>query len=173
MVFLLRFLTLILSSALIEVILANSIPNRQKREHDERRLAKQQNKVYLPKELAMNLFFPASVLSAIGVLLILFPQICESVGFDYPITLFIVWIPLILSMIICSRLFVKINYNEEIFEYTNAFGHRKTFRYEDIRNIIEKNGFVTMITENKKLRFGKGLYGADQFIAYLKKRISI
>ena len=98
MVFLLRFLTLILSSALIEVILANSIPNRQKREHDERRLAKQQNKVYLPKELAMNLFFPASVLSAIGVLLILFPQICESVGFDYPITLFIAWIPLLLKI---------------------------------------------------------------------------
>ena len=43
MVFLLRFLTLILSSALIEVILANSIPNRQKREHDERRLTKQES----------------------------------------------------------------------------------------------------------------------------------
>lgn len=171
MVFLLQFFTMILISMVIEIIVVNNLPKWQKKEHDERQLARQRHEVYLPKTLANNVIFPASLLSAIGILLILFPQICESIGFDYRITLLIVWVLVILNFIVCARFFVKIKYDDEKIEYTNAFGYKKTFRYEDIHNIIEKNGFIRIIIENKTIRFGKGLYGADRFIAYLKERL--
>lgn len=171
MVFLLQFFTMILISMVIEIIVVNNLPKWQKKEYDERQLARQRHEVYLPKTLANNVIFPASLLSAIGILLILFPQICESIGFDYRITLLIVWVLLILNFIVCARFFVKIKYDDEKIEYTNAFGYKKTFRYEDIHNIIEKNGFIRIIIENKTIRFGKGLYGADRFIAYLKERL--
>jgi hypothetical protein len=172
MVLFLQLLTTLLISVTIEIVVANNLPKWQKTEHDERQLARQQHEVYLPKAMSTNLFFLASILSAIGILLVLFPQICESVGFDYQTTLIIVWVPIILGLVVYSCFFVKIKYNEEAFEYTNAFGYRKTFRYEDIHDVIEKNGFIIIMTEKKKIRFGKGLYGADRFTAYLKKRIS-
>jgi hypothetical protein len=172
MVLFLQLLTTLLISVTIEIIVVKNLPKWQKTEHEECQRAKQQHEVYFPKMLTNYGVFLASVLSAIGILLVLFPQICESVGFDYQTTLIIVWVPIILGLVVYSCFFVKIKYNEEAFEYTNAFGYRKTFRYEDIHDVIEKNGFVTIMTEKKKIRFGKGLYGADRFTAYLKKRIS-
>ena len=172
MVLFLQLITTLLISVIIEIIVVKNLPKWQKTEHEECQRAKQQHEVYFPKMLTNYGVFLASVLSAIGILLVLFPQICTSIGFDYKITLLVIWMPIVLYIIVCSRMFVKIKYDTDSFEYINAFGYKRTFRYEDIHDVIEKNGFVTIMTEKKKIRFGKGLYGADRFTAYLKKRIS-
>ena len=108
--------------------------------------------------------------ASIGILLVLFPQICGWYGFDYKITLLVWWIPLLLDIVLFSRFLVEFKYDEEGFEYKNSFGFTRFFRYEDIAEVIERKRTVRIITASKKIRFGKGLCGADRFLAYLKEK---
>ena len=87
MVLFLQLITTLLISVIIEIIVVKNLPKWQKTEHEECQRAKQQHEVYFPKMLTNYGVFLASVLSAIGILLVLFPQICTSIGFDYKITL--------------------------------------------------------------------------------------
>ena len=107
---------------------------------------------------------------AIGLLLVIFPQICDWFEFDYKTTLLVWWIPLTLDIIVLFPLLVKFEYDEEKFEYTNAFGFTRIFQYEDIVEVIEKKSSVRIITTSKKIRLGRGFCGAEPFTAYLKEK---
>ena len=75
-----------------------------------------------------------------------------------------------LDIIVLFPLLVKFEYDEEKFEYTNAFGFTRIFQYEDIVEVIEKKSSVRIITTSKKIRLGRGFCGAEPFTAYLKEK---
>ena len=167
---LLRIIAVILISILVEVIVANNIPKWRKKEHDEKRKANKAKEVYLSEMLTK----PGTVLMVfvvvVGILLVIFPQFCEWVEFDYTTTIVVYWIPITLDLIIYVPLLLRLKYDEEKVKYTNAFGFTRSFRYEDIVEVVETKGFVKIVTANQKIRFGKGLCGAETFIDYLKEK---
>ena len=107
----------------------------------------------------------------IGVLLVIFPQISAWLGFDFKITLLVLWIPLIFDIMVLMPLFGKFNYSEEEFEYTNVFGFTRIFQYKDILKLIETKRRVKIVTANKKICVWKGFCGAEAFIDFLKEKI--
>ena len=165
-----QILTRILISILVEVLITKNASKWRKKEYDEKRAASQEKQVYLPKMLTKQVNVLMTFVVVVGILLVIFPQICEWLEFDYKTALLVWWIPLTLDLIIYVPVLVKFEYDQEKFEYTNAFGFTRVFRYEDVVKVIETKCFVRIITKNKQIRFGKGLCGAESFIDHLKER---
>ena len=105
-----------------------------------------------------------------GLLLIMFPQICDFLGWNYKITLLVFWIPLIFNMIVISSMWMKIEYGEAGFEHTNAFGLTRVFQYDEVIEIIDKGRNVRIITARKNILLFNSFSGVRSFAAYIKEK---
>ena len=96
-----------LLEALITLViegLAEIIPVKGKsgpdKDTQEAEKAISQKKVHMSKRLILFLVPSLIIMFVMGVLLILFPEICDSIGFDYKLTLLALWIPSIMNAVV-------------------------------------------------------------------------
>lgn len=162
--------TTILISVLVEIVVANNLPKWRKKEQDEKRAAIEEQKVFFTRIMIKQITVIIAVLIVCGLLFVLFPWLLDWVEVDYKIVLLVYWGYVFLMLMLNLPKLVKYEYNEECFKRINAFGFIRCFRYEDVVEVIETKTAYKIITKTKKLRFGRGLCGADNFIIYLQKK---
>lgn len=162
--------TTILISVLVEIVVANNLPKWRKKEKDEQRVAIEEKRVFFTRIMIKQITVIIAVLIICGLLFVLFPWLLDWVEVDYKIVLIVYWGYVFLMLMLNLPKLVKYEYNEEGFKRTNAFGFIRCFRYEDVVEVIETKKAYKIITKTKKLRFGRGLCGADNFIIYLQKK---
>lgn len=171
MEFLLQAFTTILISVLVEIVVVNNLPKWRKKEQDEKQSAIAEKKVCLSGMLRKQWTALMLILAACGILFTLFPSwLLDWIGIDHKIVLLIFWGYVFLMLMLNLPKLVKYEYNEDGFKRTNAFGFIRCFRYEDVVEVIETKKAYKIITKTQKLRFGRGLCGADNFIIYLQKK---
>ena len=166
--------TTILISVLVEIVVVNNLPKWRKKEQDEKQSAIAEKKVCLSGMLRKQWTALMLVLIACGILFTLFPSwLLNWIGIDHKIVLLIFWGYALFLIIINLPKLTKYEYDEHSFKRINAFGFSKTFQYEDVVEVIETKTAYKIITKIKKIRFGRGLCGADNFIIYLKKKCNL
>ncbi len=164
-----KVVTAILLSISLEIVLAKLAKDFAEKESKGDKQAIDSSVVCLNKRLSTIFITMSIVLSVVGLALVIFPQICDIIEFDYIVTLSIWWVMLLFDNIILVRLLVRVKYYETFFEYTNAFGYTKRYSYEQVVKIEYKGGNVVVYLKDTNITLFNAFSGLNKFVDILNK----
>ena len=164
----LRIGVLLLSVLAMVIMFVYLLPKWKKREKEENKIAKARRIVELTPQIRRFVATATGLLGLYTLALAIFPSLSVAMGIPYGHLLIQYGIPLLFDCIALMFFFVRINYTEEGFEYINAFGYKRKFRYDEVVRIIDNGGNVRVITTRKKIILFNVFSGVRDFTAYVK-----
>lgn len=153
----------------VNLVLPLITPKLKKREIEDNVKATEKREVRMSK--VMMLFYRVGTVFVTCVAIIfMIPAICDLIDLNYVGTLVVCLIGISL-MYISSWLALKhVDYADEYFEYTNAIGMRKRFKYEDIAKVKITAGIIRIFVGKKSFFFFKAYAGSEAFLQFVTQK---
>ena len=138
---------------------------------------KEREKVNARKMVSFSPWIKTKLSICVGIVSVdmliirLFPVLFWDMGMSPNVILTVLGIPMLFALCVMLWMFRWIHYDNETFTYRNAFGIKKTYRYEAVATMTIQKQKLTVVADGRKMVFPITFYGAREFVSFAVDRI--